>query len=286
MRTRCPNCGLSHDVDEPKPKLNTFENRVRRHFRTDAAAVSMPQQGVVSQTPAGLPNRETHVAVPFDQAKITGFFAGPVGGVVVYIAVSVIDAAPTLEITPWGKVAAVVCGTIATGFSVAGLMWLKRLSVYDGLLWIEEITGLDLNGDEQIGEPPVNKVEVEITKNGIPRQIEEFETDLERFRALAQLVLIYGKSFSEETASEAGYTRKEWVKIRDKFIGRKYAVWSNTKHHKQGVSLARLGVAILQKFLPPTLPVAGMPQNSPAGTNVGEPTNALSGNLYEKYEHI
>lgn len=247
-RVLCPNCGIYHTIPD------TFENRIRRPFKADVMAPALPSPST-NYAPAGQPNRETHVAVPFDQAKITGFFAAPLGGVVAYGIVMVIDATPSIEITSWGKVAVTLCGVIVTGFSVAGWMWFRRLGVYDGLLWtVEETTGLDLDGDGEVGELVSEVVRIELTDhNGIPRLIADFNTDRERFTELARLVL-EGKGFSEETAKKAGYTRKEWEAIRNKFMELNAATWKNRKHHNQGIDITGRGADIFKGLLPPALP--------------------------------
>lgn len=289
----CPNCGVWHEIGEDPPRATTFENRVRRPmFKTDAMAGSFPQplEGAKDQ-PVGLPGWDSHVKIPLAQAVIFGLFDAPIGvgiGLAGGVGLAMLfNEASRDNLTPWGYVV-----IIGTGGFIGGLIalcqeakkrWPERLEVHDALLWIEEITGVDIDGDGEVGEPEPETLKIELHDgNGIPRLIAEFDTDRERFAELARLILIIKKGFSEETANEAGYSRKEWVDIRDKFFSLQAAAWKNRNHPKQGIDLGSRGINILKAMLPPTLPAGEVTPKNPSGTNGGRRTDDLTG----RYDHV
>lgn len=276
-RVRCPNCQMWHTIED------TFENRIRRPFKADVAAPTFPATPATTYAPAGQPNRETHVAVPFDQAKITGFFAAPLGGVVAYGVIMIIDATPSIEVTSWGKVAVTLCGVIATGFCAAGWMWFRRLGVYDGLLWtVEEITGADLDGDGEVGQPPVNRVEVELRRNGKPWKFESLEISQDRLIKLARAVA-GGGSFANRTALDCGIPREEFEALRNKFVSRAWAEWKGEPGTTQGVRLTDEGLDIIGEIATTPLPRAGRGAVDSMGRS--RPLTPAQGN-YERFEHI
>lgn len=287
-RVRCPNCGVYHDIDEPKS--NTFENRVRRPFRTDAMAPTFPQPEINQQAPTGLPGWDSHVKIPLRQAVIFGLFDAPIGvgvGLVGGVGLAMLfNAASRDNLTPWGYVI-----IIGTGGAIGGLIalcqeakrrWPERLEIYDALLWVEEVTGMDIDGDGEVGQPvQPERLQVEITENGVPRELDELEIGRQRLTVLARLIFLDGKSFAERTAEEAGINRDEWVRLRDRFIGRSWATWKNASAPKLGIVLRRKGAGLLQGLLPPTLS-GGDSQNNVGGTHAPRSTQDLTG----RYDHI
>lgn len=288
-KIRCPNCQMWHDLPD-EPKSNTFENRVRRPFKTDVMAPTFPQPETTQQAaPTGLPGWDSHVKIPLRQAVIFGLFDAPIGvgvGLVGGAGLALLfNAASRDNLTPWGYVI-----IIGTGGAIGGLIalcqeakkrWPERLEIYDALLWVEEITGMDIDGDGEIGEPPANRVEVEIQEKGIPREIDTLDIDPLKLRELARLVVLGGESFSERTAAKAGMSRdEEWVPLRNKLVDRRWAAWKVPGSPTQGVTLKPKGEAILEALLPPTLGSGS--QNNVPGTHARTPTQSN----YERFDHI
>jgi hypothetical protein len=192
---------------------------------------------------------------------------------------------PDFELTNSGLFVWGLSGALLFGFSVAWWKWEVKQNKYDGLLYQAETwTGVDLNGDEVIGEPqpkPVVQVET-VDPNGVPRQIAEFEIDMDRLQTLARLIIEDGKSFSERTALEAGLSREEWVKLREEFIKHGWVTWKHPREPKQGLALRRQGESVIKKFLPPTLLPATVSQNGVGGTHAAAHTHG-TGNLSQRY---
>lgn len=282
-KVRCPGCGVLHEIEQPKS--NAFENRVRRPFRADAMAPTFPQPEINQQAPTGLPGWDSHVKIPLRQAVIFGLFDAPTGigiGLVGGAGLAMLfNAASRDNLTPWGYVI-----IIGTGGAIGGLValcqeakkrWPERLEIYDALLWIEEVTGMDIDGDGEVGEPETNILRIELhDQQGRPRIIAELDTDRERFAELGRLAVALNLGFSEEVARQAGYNRKEWVKIRDKFIELEAARWKNVKNHKEGCYLIENGYKLFGKVLPTPLPAGNVSENLP-GTNGRMKTNHIQG---------
>lgn len=279
-KTRCPNCGHYHEIDEPKKA--TFENRVKRGFRTDAMAPALPQPGIIRETPVNLPTLPSHVYVPLLQSLIDGFYVFPGGVVGGVVMVAVVDGATKLEVTTWGFALAGLAGGVATSFFWAGQKWGIHLKFVNSLLWVaEEIFNTDFDGDEEIGEPrQPERLQVEIRENG-SRELDELEIGRQRLTVLARLIFLDGKGFAERTAEEAGINREEWVRLRDRFIDRGWAIWKNASAPKSGIVLRRKGAGLLRGLLAPTLP-SGDGQNNVGSTHARTPTQPN----YERFDHI
>jgi hypothetical protein len=266
----CPNCGVYHELPD-EPKSSTFESRTRRGFKIDAMAPTMQQSGIVNEQPTGLPGWDSHVKIPLRQAVIFGLFDAPVGvgiGLVGGVGLAMLfNAASRDNLAPWGYVV-----FIGAGGAIGGLIalcqeakkrWPERLEIYDALLWVEEVTGIDLDGDGEIGEPEPEILRIELQdQQGRPRIIAELDTDRERFAELARLAVTLNLGFSEEVARQAGYNRKEWVKVRDKFIELEAARWKNAKNHKEGCYLIGNGFKLFGKVLPTPLPAGDALKNT------------------------
>lgn len=288
-KTRCPNCGMIHAIEE-EPKTGTFENRVKRPtFKTGALAGSFPQQPDITEQPTGLPNWDSHVKIPLRQAVIFGLFDAPLGvgiGLVGGASLAMLfNVGSEDSLTLWGYAL-----FIGAGGAIGGLIaisqgakkhWPERLAAYDALLWIEEFTGFDLNGDGEIGEPGASRVEVEIQEKGIPREIDTLDISPDKLQKLAYLILIDKEGFSERTAAKAGISRdEEWKPFRDKLITRRWAKWNHPTETRQGVSLTPKGVAILGAVLR-----GDEGQINVLGTHPRTPTQG-NGTNYERFEYI
>lgn len=272
---KCPTCG-GYVKDN---KTATFESSQRlKNAAASVMAPVIPPRPVIMREapPAGLPNWESHVQVPRSQAITSGLFAAPIGGILFYGFANLISLSSTsFELTNSGLLVWGLSGAFLFGFSVAWWKWEVKQNKYDGLLYrVEEWTGMDLNGDEIIGEPeaqPSSVVQVEtVDPGGRPRQIAEFEIDLPRFQVLARLIVEDEKSFSERTALEAGFSREEWVKLREEFIKHGWVTWKHPREPKQGLLLRKQGSSVLKKVLTSPLLGEGVPQN-------GVGSNGLSG---------
>lgn len=269
MKVRCPNCQLWHTIEEPP--AGWFENRVRRPFRVDAAAPAFPETpaSTTTEQPTGLPGWDSHVRIPLRQAVIFGLFDTPTGiglGLVGGAGLALLfNAASRDDLTPWGIVV-----FVGTGGAIGGLIalcqeakkrWPERLKIYDALLWMEETTGLDLDGDGEVGQPVTEVLRIELQdQQGRPRLIADLDTDPERFAELARLAATLDLGFSEEVARKAGYNRKEWEKLRDTFIELKGARWKEETNHKLGLYLLENGYKLFGKVLTPPLSAGDSPK--------------------------
>lgn len=296
MKVRCPNCQIWHTIEEPPP--GWFENRIpfdklrtqrRPSFKTDVAAPAFPQPGIANEQPAGLPGWDSHVKIPLRQAMISGLLDAPAGlaiglGVGLTIALTV-DLASKDTLAPIAYIlitggGAAIGGTISF-CRIAKKEWPKRLSKYDALLWAEDVTGFDLDGDGEVGEPAASRVEVEIQEKGIPREIETLEIDLPRLQALARLIILDKEAFSQRTAAKAGISRdEEWIPLRDKLITRRWAAWKIQGAPTQGVVLKPKGEAIFKALLSPALGDGS--RNNVSSTHPPAPAHQN----YERFEHI
>lgn len=122
------------------------------------------------------------------------------------------------------------------------------------LLWkTEEITGLDIDRDSQVGAPPsVHRIEATLTRPGAYGPIVEtgiFSIKVtEGFRAFAHAVAFGSDSFSERTAARHGLDREsEWEPLRDEFISKHWAYWKDLSNRNLGVGLRDSGIAVLRR---------------------------------------
>lgn len=279
----CPNCNVWHEIPD-EPKSNTFENRVKRGFRTDTMAPVLPQPGIIRETPVNLPTLPSHVYVPLLQSLIDGFYvfpAGVVGGVVI---VAVVDGATKIEITGWGFALAGLAGGAMASFFWAGRKWGIHLSFVNSLLWVaEEIFQTDFDGDEEIGQPAaVNRVEVELRRNGKPWKFESLEISQDRLIKLARAVA-GGQSFANRTALDCGIPREEFERLRNKFVDRGWAEWKGEPGSTSGVRLTDEGIDVIGEMA--TTPL--LRSSRGMSENVGRSHSPSSTqDLSSRYDHI
>lgn len=295
---KCPTCG-GYVKDS---SVVTFESRAKM---PNVAGMAIPQAptgpppgfSARRETPTYLPSRETHLDLPLAQAYAFARFVAPIGlvigsigGLVAGVVVDLVMAGVRdTNLTGWGYVG--IIGLCGVGGAIIAFFWEakgkfpERLELYDGLLWkAEEVTGRDIDGDGQIGEPEVkrgSKVTIEFTEKGIPREIDDLEVDPNKLLALAYLIIKDKEAFSERTAAKAGMSRdEEWKPFRNKLISRRWAKWKHPSEPKQGVELTPKGAALFRAILD-----EGKGQNSATVPTHPQPTNGSSSN-YERYVPI
>jgi hypothetical protein len=186
-------------------------------------------------------NFENAVLIPLVQSAVTGFLAGGAVGATAWI----LDAEHPLSLAGASWIVATYIAWLAYR---AG--WQYRL---------ERVLGIDLTGDDVIGEPveesaslpaPTPKVRVEISKDD-GRGVEwlDLPVDYERLVMFSR-EMTKGATFSY--ASLAGrdklFSRPEFEILRDAFLKRGFARWINPHSRNQGVELTGKGRALIRQF--------------------------------------
>jgi len=178
------------------------------------------------------------VAVPLAQATITGLLTT--------FGISVIG---LFNAWPW--YIGPICGVFVTGGAWLLLLWYGRES-----LWVTEEIIHDIDDGETDDDPPPQTWEVRAeVSEGKRRQFADLPGEPAQLHNLGTAV-INGESFSERTATNAGFTQENWGLLRDQFITRGWAHWNHPTRRQNGVTLLRTGRAILQKIAATPLPPA------------------------------
>ena len=172
--------------------------------------------------------------VPLGQALVTG---GLLAGLLVFVS------------PRWSRAGPLTCSRCGRSrrLAITASAWLVLLGQTRRLLWaVERLTGRDLDGDGQAGEPQVIRVEVTNGK-------QEVYLDLPgKPQALATLArgVLNGRSFAEDTWSGRGglFSRSEFRQLRDTLIERGLAVWRNPNAKAQGVELTAAGRAVFRRL--------------------------------------
>lgn len=180
------------------------------------------------------------VVIPSFQAFITGGLAGLSSGA----AAAALECPFPFELGLW------------VGSTAAFIAWLDYR--HSWRVFLERLSGIDLNGDGVIGEEPTGKrepVRVEVISNE-GRQGDYIDLPA-RENQLRQLAdgLISGKQFSQSvwTGNGAPFSRSEFEALRSEFIRRKLARWRKEGAPGQGIELTPPGWAVIRHFATNTL---------------------------------
>lgn len=246
---RCPHCGQRIELNigpvaparsRKLPGVTVFHSSKRTIFQSDAAAVApnLPAGYTAErQSPAFLPTKEANVIVPLLESLITGAFVGvcTIAGVTWY-------RASFLDGLAWGGIS-----LLAASF----VQWIRLTGSYRNLLWrLETVTGLDVDGSGEVGEPEPPKpppIQVQV-QQGQSWQFAELPGDPAMLHLFAQKVTGGVVTFSEAGARQTGYGAANFGLLRDVFIARHWAAWNHPTQRSQGVSLRQSGKTILEQI--------------------------------------
>lgn len=153
---------------------------------------------------------------------------------------------------------------LAIGLLVAclaqAITWLVTLSRWHRWVYkLEDVTGMDLNRDGEIGRP-VEPVRVELVgDNGRSTKFIDLPAKEDQLVQLGT-GLLQGTPFSEMnwTGRGAAFSKNEFRDIRNEMIRRGLLRWINPNARAQGLELTYPGRAVMTKFAcmgvrPPTL---------------------------------
>lgn len=237
----------------PRPLPHGWRMRGAMHdgasFRvpkSDASAGLPPFASAYRSTPVR-PPEHTDWTVPIMQALVTGLVVGlPAGFGCAWFIQRTFDIEPATGVWMlFGFVGSVM------------LVWLWRLGAYSGLLMkVEEVTGLDINQDNQVGPPKPPGVDVSVKHEAPGHERYEFDTLPVSKRSgyaglisYARAITMMNESFAERPANEhGGYSRAEWAELRDKFLYHNWSRWVNEQVPQQGVELTAYGLSIMRRI--------------------------------------
>lgn len=194
--------------------------------------------------------------IPALQGFITGLAAGVAFGALIWLA-EIYELIPSRAWAPaiWGFVffTLVQAGAVFSGFH----RWAQSLRGLEHM--IERVTGADLNGDNKIGDDPIDdepqeksfKIEMTQRSDGGVKQTQLFTlpTTPEKFTDLAR-GLVHGQAFSERRWSGSGalFSQAEFRTLRDEMIRRGLLRWIDERYPNQGVEITRPGRAVIEHF--------------------------------------
>lgn len=253
---KCPCCQSKINISatasggypkRPAPDTTTLHSSQHSPFKNDAVAIApvAPGYEVRNESATFLPTREAHVYVPLLRSLITGCYWGVIGG-------SVITLLNMQGV--WGRVGA--WGSLGYGVVWGSLLfvgtsffyWITITGKYDGLLSrVETYTGVDIDGDGEVGQPEPRTIQVEVD-NGKSKQWEELPGDEAALIEFAKSIISGRVTFSEDGAAATGYGVTNFRKLRDKFFKHHWAEWKDPKARNQGITLYRAGRTVLSRI--------------------------------------
>jgi hypothetical protein len=153
---RCPHCNNLIEVHPAGADFSLFETKTPTRFPHTTTGQLPPGSRASRETPVEMPTGET-IQVRLSEAVISGAIIGAVVGpgslIVTYL----------LDFGGWAM--AGTCFALGGIGLIGGVAytWFGRAGHYDALLWrVEEITGLDINRDGDVGEPLERRVTLEV----------------------------------------------------------------------------------------------------------------------------
>jgi len=193
--------------------------------------------GIRMESPARAANLASDLLVPFGQALITGL---TLSGLITFL-YSRTDYA--------GDLAPLFLGLL---LFIGAATWLILLTDTRKLLrTIEELTGIDIDGDGTAGTPPVK--EKYIAVNAQAARKEAAQIDAERQEAeetceLAEFVARIPTLGTDSRTWEKRMSREQYTAFRGLLIEMGWATWNSTQDKRQGWRLVLPVREILQRI--------------------------------------
>lgn len=263
-KVRCPHCRRWHDTG-PKQTI-TFQSVVKQPYK-NAASAAIPLSTGYKETPVNMPTLPSHIYVPLADMLVSAALLSPAGILLGVGGAWLVATSGDTRLTTAGYVVSGLAGWGAMFWLSSIHQWFGHRGFYRGLLFTaEEYFQADIDGDGNIGEPepPPKVVEVELRRNGLPWKFESLEISRDKLIKLARAVAS-GQSFSNRTALDAGISREDFVKLRDKFVSRGLATWKGEPGSTQGVELTDDGLDTIAEIATTPLPRAGRGSNENRG---------------------
>jgi hypothetical protein len=200
------------ELDQLDQMRRDMQQDVRRHYQSRTVAVT----------------------IPFYQSVISGLLAGILVAILLY-ALGV-------------KAKWILIGFAMTWISVTAIVWWVRLRDWQALIWnMEQQLGIDLTGDQVIGQPVI--IRAEVSRNGGAnktyanlegRQLHEFLN-----------AILTGETISEArwTPAKNGFSKSEYWRVVSELIRAGVLRWKNDQAHDQGVILTGDGREILAQWI-------------------------------------
>ena len=174
------------------------------------------------------------MTVPFYQSLITGLLAGILVAILIYAF--------------GGKSKYILIGFAVTWVVVTGIVWLLLLQNWRELVWnMEQQLGVDLTGDQVIGQPLT--IRAEVSRNGGHNK---HFTDLSgSYLARFFDAILAGEDISEArwTPARNGFSKSDYWSTISGLIRIGVLRWKNEDAHPQGVLLTEDGEEILGQWI-------------------------------------
>lgn len=261
MAQRCTHCGREINA----PHRRTFESSHRTPLRQSVAPPMYPPLLPGITQPTGLPNMESHVHVPVNQAIISGCLSAPVVSLVVFSAAIYIYKIPTGE----ALLMSFIGGGI-TYFIIAARKWNIKTAFYDSLLMVETALDIDLDGDGDIGQTAI-KTEVRVNNNWVYADLPHDRGNEKALVDFLAAVLQGVVTFSERGAISSGYNVDRFKELRKVFIDSGFA-YRKGKADNSPVVFTVAGNAVLRDIV-----------NKPPPENYeGEDSRGMSAHYVER----
>ncbi len=219
----CPNCGERLEVRAASNNRAGWQRQSWQSFATGPDVHSLPPGASwVRREPARAPTG-ADVVVPAAWAGLTGVALG----------LAAIPVTVWQRWEWWTPLAVLAGGAAAT--------WFVLLADWRRALWrIEEMTGVDVDGDEQIGPPPISTIRVEVAE-GRSMTFLDLPLDQARTTTLARLALA-GRLSERDVALVLD--RKTWGNLRARLLDGGFVRWRNPAEPRSGLLLTAKGRAV------------------------------------------
>ena len=215
---------------QPRQTAPPWERQQMREFN---AGVGVPVAAGTTWTrrePARAPTRED-VLVPVSYSLVTGIALGGVG----------------LVVAMWqGWSWYLSVGVTVIAFAVT---WLTLMGQFKAMLWrVEEVTGRDLDADQQVGhpEPQAQTIRLELTQPQAKAMsfVDVVGITEHELLKVARLALR-----DNLTQRDVNLPRHRWNALRDELIARRLLCWTDESNHSRGVTVTDLGRQTFESLL-------------------------------------
>jgi hypothetical protein len=177
-KIRCKKCGhmmIADIIVSDMPEQSGYNITPRQTFKQTIPGITPTSPAMFEgydyekRQPAREPSLQGDVLVPAAQSLLTGLALG-------------IPSAAVMGMLGYDTTAALATGA-AVGLSAISVTWLIKMDAHSRLLWlVESVTGRDIDGDDEVGEPePVARpepVRLEVVNEDAPGKFAGLNIDL------------------------------------------------------------------------------------------------------------
>lgn len=145
---------------------------------------------------------------------------------------------------------------LGAGCVMAGIWLVSRFAIYWSLYVEDRRMVYEVNSPAlEIRDEPEHFELRLVSMDGRRQEFLDLPVDHERFRQLAEEIVLRGTAISEETLTGSGklFSKDEWNQLRDEMVRRELLEWRSDRSRASGLRLTAKGYEVMRGMVSPTV---------------------------------